>query len=1114
SLIESQKSELEYQIDVDSVLQKDENIILKVEDLNSIMGKIEIKSEGEFTKYTPHLFWIKTDFDNFRVKLITQDSIVLISDSSISFNDDDIDKLRTVFKNSKISPITNSVYDKQKMALDNFLAGDIQNNKIQIALLNSKKIEGYEISDINNFEIRLNRIQQEAVRKALSTPDILLIQGPSGTGKTSTIAEIVIQQLKKNPASRVLITSQSNVAVDNALERIIKSSFIDNKLIIRYASKTSEVKVSNFLKSYISIGDVKDNKQIVGVTTMGIMGIGLNKLGKFDLAIVDEAGRATFPEILPALLKTDKVIIVGDHKQLPPVVETLPKNILEKYSNGDFIDLWDKSLFEILIDELPPNRVTLLDTQYRMNPNIGTVVSELFYQSLLKNGKNFEESLIFSNDFYWWYVKNTDGIRGESKSLSNFKEAEFIIKRVIEYLSLINNNLKNSKYKNRDSIAILTPYRDQKELLDLLFDKYKNALSHQSFVISTIDAFQGQEADTIIYSSVKTSGNPDFLADDRRLNVSISRARKNFIVVGDPNVLTSDSKSYFKKIKLLSKLEEFNSINKDLKTKIKEYYKMEKIVNNLKQSTLFITFGKRDLMYVYEKEGVLYRKSVDGDINYLISSQLNLYSLDEIKTELKFINNKGNDFELNKPIGVVFPMFEKSLKYFKTNGIEISRIYFLYTDRGELKDNLIDILNFTYLNNHSEFSRYVKDLIKYIDDDYTSKFINKLKDFVEDSSVYKKLNIKNSTQFNYINIAKNRKEFSKISLESIKNAKNDDEIYSIISRGDINRGDFFYPVIYKELKKLTNELKNSYIYYSIYGGMPVFQRVFEHMLKIVFDGVPKESIYLSEKEFSYGFNIPEYSNFYDTKQKISHYLSSFDISISQQLVFKLFEEYPAIDESIKTRVLSSFDKIDNMLKNQMIYLYFSFLTNFYKERWSELFFFLHNLKGVIFLSLLNEYNDDWIVNLKDRKIIFKNGSKIDLRDWNFFERIDKDIYKYPKLKRYKNLFMHSNFMNIYNQIQNYYLEKSESSKTIKEISFQFLTKKFGDKLSILDVILDLNSTILNGNIEDVSIVEKKLMGLGVFKEILQLIGIELKNGLFPIREIILDIYKAIENIDF
>ena len=291
----------------------------------------------------------------------------------------------------------------------------------------------------------LNQSQKQAVMKALNTENICLIQGPPGTGKTSVIKEIVGQIIKRDikmtDSPKILIVSQSHTAVDNILEGLGKA--IDNPLeIIRIGAErniseeiatkytiaahreqlVSEIK--NNVQQYVeqkndlmnTITDKNEVKKweevkkiqedwinrlvdqnsldyqmirsavVIAGTCVGFLSNEVIKDMSFDYVIIDEAAKATTPELLVSIIKAKKIILVGDQNQLPAYADAEVSPTLAKLTKNP-----DYRLFDILYNSLPDTHKQILTTQYRMIENIGNLISKVFYRGIIDTGCNDDE---------------------------------------------------------------------------------------------------------------------------------------------------------------------------------------------------------------------------------------------------------------------------------------------------------------------------------------------------------------------------------------------------------------------------------------------------------------------------------------------------------------------------------------------------------------------------------------------------------------------------------------------------------------------------------------------------------------------------------------------------
>lgn len=420
------------------------------------------------------------------------------------------------------------------------------------------------------FDSRVGKVESQgfAVKSALqacNNQNFFLIHGPPGTGKTTVITEIV-RHLASH-GQKVLITSHTNVAVDNVLENLFP--YFGDK-ISRLGTK---LKVSNVLKDLVPKSEDERVKlsvsQIVGATLSKLSILVLNKKLSFeepyfDVVIVDESSMATIPLTLAGVLLGKKFILVGDHKQLPPITKSsMPPSC---YYSGN-CDKKCESLFRLLI-ELHPRSSAMLETQFRSHPLIVGFSSQQFYGGRIKSAEICSEQKInlprilekeqivgtvdqnpicyvnmhyddmpYDNVVEWfpprdesWQQKKTDA------SCLNRYEATVALK--IRH-DLIRSGVSPGK------IWIITPYRLQREIIRKVARKLSVSLPRkdvdppvEDIVASTVDSIQGKENDVVIYdltwSPSEGSGKISYaLGNFRRLNVAMTRAKKKLIIIGD-----------------------------------------------------------------------------------------------------------------------------------------------------------------------------------------------------------------------------------------------------------------------------------------------------------------------------------------------------------------------------------------------------------------------------------------------------------------------------------------------------------------------------------------------------------------------------------------------------
>lgn len=379
-------------------------------------------------------------------------------------------------------------------------------------------------------EESLNSDQRRAIVKILTAKDYALILGMPGTGKTSTMVHAVKALLMRGAS--ILLTSYTNSAVDNLLIKL-KAQGIDFVRIGRYEAVHEEVRNQCFPAMKLqSVEDVKlrlDQVKVVAVTCLGITSPLLaNK--RFDICIMDEAGQTTLPVSLGPLMFASVFVLVGDHYQLPPLVQST-----EARENGMGISLFCR------LSEAHPQAISPLQSQYRMCSGIMELSNALIYGNRLRCGsseiENSKLKLINPDSISPWLKEvldpdlpvtfiNTDMLPAfeskENKTIKNPMEA-YIIAKVTE--ELLRHGIQG------EDIGIITPYNSQVDLI-------QHAVGMSSSVeIHTIDKYQGRDKDCIVVSFVRSSKNPrnccsSLLGDWHRINVALTRAKKKLIMVG------------------------------------------------------------------------------------------------------------------------------------------------------------------------------------------------------------------------------------------------------------------------------------------------------------------------------------------------------------------------------------------------------------------------------------------------------------------------------------------------------------------------------------------------------------------------------------------------------
>lgn len=427
----------------------------------------------------------------------------------------------------------------------------------------------------------LNASQEKAVNEVLWAKDVAVVHGPPGTGKTTTLVEAIFETLRRE--SQVLVCAQSNMAVDWISEKLVDRGInvlrignptrVNDKMLsftyerrfeahpdypqlwsirkaireLRQQRKHADSwhQKMDRLKSRATELELRIRSSLFGearVIASTLTGAANRVLEgeKYSTLFIDEAAQALEAACWIAIRKAGRVVLAGDHCQLPPTVKSI---MALKGGLG-------KTLMERIVEN-KPETVTLLKMQYRMNEQIMKFSSEWFYNGMVESAPMVSHRGILDYDIpmMWIDTAECDGKEefvGENFGRINRAEAEMTLQTLQQYLEKIG---KQRILEESIDVGIISPYRAQVQLLRKelrkreFFRPYRHLLT-----VNTVDGFQGQERDIILISLVRSNDGGDigFLRDLRRMNVAITRARMKLIILGSSETMTSHP--FYKKL--------------------------------------------------------------------------------------------------------------------------------------------------------------------------------------------------------------------------------------------------------------------------------------------------------------------------------------------------------------------------------------------------------------------------------------------------------------------------------------------------------------------------------------------------------------------------------------
>ena len=487
--------------------------------------------------------------------------------------------------------------DRQDKAITTFRADAAVNPRLPRLLMHPEANTLDEREPLELVQEGLEPADEMAdlVSRAMAARDFFFLQGPPGTGKTTFITEVVCQLLRKDPFARILLTSQANEAVNNAVEAVREQ---DERLgarwrIVRdqrqapgraaptgfnrdFAAWAKEARsrceeesgrlpdgltegqqqavqdaLSNWRDKLSRLPDVKqDYAESVQVWAMTLLRVPTlwqrMRDVRFDYVIIDEAARATTSEMLVAMITGERFLVVGDHRQLPPFFDNETQQDLR---DADLdVERASRSLFEELFERTAPSNRATLRRQFRMHRSIGKLVANLYYPEIgIEHGtpdamRTIELEGFDGEQRVFWLDVAEGRERQTQGSTSRWNHGEVVA--IEQLLQRWEKELRRKGERRRRedpqaqaltyTVGVIAAYVDQRDkLLDRVRPRHPKRWQMLRIRIDTVDAFQGKQDDIMLYSMVRANTTSlRFIADRRRLNVAFSRAKRLLVIVG------------------------------------------------------------------------------------------------------------------------------------------------------------------------------------------------------------------------------------------------------------------------------------------------------------------------------------------------------------------------------------------------------------------------------------------------------------------------------------------------------------------------------------------------------------------------------------------------------
>lgn len=793
--------------------------------------------------------------------------------------------------------------------------------KRQLILTTEKPIEGNVVDYQNSdFSEEQNRI----IKKAMSAKNYFLLNGPPGTGKTSIIIKELVRQLYKNENSNILLLAYTNRAVDEICEAVNNAiiNFEDiNDGVVNYgrtdrnfirignelscSQKHKHNLLSNISQNVSSRKDLKNllNKHRVYISTVASMSSKMDifKLKKFDTIIVDEASQILEPQIIGILPNCEKFILIGDHKQLPAIVlqSTDSSETKSKVLQDIGLNNRKNSLFERLYTFCENNDLEYaydkLSYQGRMHKEIALFPSHSFYESKLKQAfdipnlkpeikeelkrqdiplnfksttKNTLEDLLAKKRLIFFTSQKEENDKSFGKK--NDSEARLVITIVQEIQKLFISNSK--KFDNSKTIGIIAPFRNQIALIKQKLEE-ANIPNYDKITVDTVERYQGSQRDIIIISFA--INNPyqlngivntnDDGTVDRKLNVALTRAKEQLILIGNDSIL-SNNLIYYKLIEFVKSKGGYISetIQEVIDNKLKfEYFDTDETIDGKTYTPdidFKIEFDKLIIDVLKgDKRTIEYPSLLLGESNDFIRNNVIEYGRTNFDEISMFAPNFTTIDKVN-----LYCFYNMRKHYFSSYSIFESYRAEFFNQEMEQTSGRVTFIDFGCgpLTSGLAFNQLFKNIdnykLKYIGIDISNSMLTKAKEFSKTSL------FNENSDFNFV--------------KSIKSVSNEmlDEYFRLSNTVILNFSYLFANLSIEQTYELANDINKFVASFPLNKYIIVYQnpvRKFHNFSKFKqhlnnFDNL------IARKSEAVSYNNQYQSNRYDKSEEFTYEIIS------------------------------------------------------------------------------------------------------------------------------------------------------------------------------------------------------------------------------------------------